>query len=380
MPKIIAPSYGFDPATGTVALYGLPPLSLEAIAIVTNVTDGTILYNFADDARANPASIAGNVLTTGFDCSAMSSMDDLQIIVTVPDKYAEPAELALRGALESGLPGLGQGPVIETTDTNLDRWLELLTTASAYKLAVNPQYQDKRASRQLMGLNDEFSVATDGYASCSIQIAGTWAGSIAFEVTADGGNWVTAYPTAGVATNSTTINNGTYRLSVAALARVRVRWATYTSGVPFVTFALSALPLTLPAVGGSQGQTLQQRASTFELNTWDNNLATVLGALNLIRSGWLADVIIAPTAPTMPTTYASNAFAKVPQIQPRLRVEAAGSEKLPLAQVPNSLEMRVVSDEIRRLLEELVLRTALVNQADINQGFVAAPQGWDELS
>lgn len=66
----------------------------------------------------------------------------------------------------------------------------------------------------------------------SIQLSGTWAGTVTFEGTVDGTNWV-AIPFSNIAGTSATTatTNDIYRITnVLALSAVRARVSTYTSG------------------------------------------------------------------------------------------------------------------------------------------------------
>lgn len=67
---------------GTVTLTGLSTLTLDQVLLITNVTDGEIIYNFADP--DSTGSISSNVITLEKDTSSMSSGDVLQIWVDLP--------------------------------------------------------------------------------------------------------------------------------------------------------------------------------------------------------------------------------------------------------------------------------------------------------
>ena len=68
---------------GTIAILGNFPL--KVFQLITNVTDGTIIYNFADPANggsvAYDAAINTTTLTLEHDTSAMSASDELQIFI-----------------------------------------------------------------------------------------------------------------------------------------------------------------------------------------------------------------------------------------------------------------------------------------------------------
>ena len=61
----------FDPVAGTIAFSGLPDLTLANVLVVTNVTAGVMLYNFADPALGG--SLTGNVLALECATTAMAA-------------------------------------------------------------------------------------------------------------------------------------------------------------------------------------------------------------------------------------------------------------------------------------------------------------------
>ena len=79
-----AGSYVFDPSAKTITFSDLPSFGLEQVLLVTNSTQGVILYNFIGPYSTYGGSLAGNVLTLNASCSGMSSSDRLQIILNIP--------------------------------------------------------------------------------------------------------------------------------------------------------------------------------------------------------------------------------------------------------------------------------------------------------
>jgi len=77
-------AYTFDPANQKITLTDLAPINLKQILLITNVTDGIIIYNFLESNRGG--AITSNVLTLDFDVSAMSASDELQIFAEYPPK------------------------------------------------------------------------------------------------------------------------------------------------------------------------------------------------------------------------------------------------------------------------------------------------------
>lgn len=72
-------SYNFDASAQTVTLAGIDNISLEQVLLITNTTDGTIIYNFSDPTKGG--SVANNVITLAYDTSTMSDSDSLQVFV-----------------------------------------------------------------------------------------------------------------------------------------------------------------------------------------------------------------------------------------------------------------------------------------------------------
>jgi hypothetical protein len=75
--KIVPLTYIFDASAQTIQCDDFT--NLERIAIITNVTDGIIIYNFADSVKGG--TLAGDVLTLEYDTTAMADADKLQIIL-----------------------------------------------------------------------------------------------------------------------------------------------------------------------------------------------------------------------------------------------------------------------------------------------------------
>ena len=74
--KKIIPDYTFDASAKTITSADFT--SLGEIALITNVTDNVIIYNFADATKG--ATLAAGVLTLTYDTTTMSDTDELQII------------------------------------------------------------------------------------------------------------------------------------------------------------------------------------------------------------------------------------------------------------------------------------------------------------
>jgi hypothetical protein len=77
--KLLVDNYTFDPVAKTVTFNEYTTLNHASLLLITNVTVGAMIYNFAKAAQV--VTIAGNVvkLNASIDTTGMSSTDDLQI-------------------------------------------------------------------------------------------------------------------------------------------------------------------------------------------------------------------------------------------------------------------------------------------------------------
>lgn len=254
---------------------------------------------------------------------------------------------------------------LRTYDTNLENLLGTsslknldgrIKTSQPEDLTLNP--------KQLIGTNAVYQVAIPlGYATLTLQLSGTWAGTQTFEATANGGDWVGILGTSptAIASYATTTTGGIYQFNVVGLKGFRVRFSTATSGVAIAQAFLSAT-LTVINCGtdmyADRVGYFSQRASTYELNTYDTTLPTTVNPA-------AARATIVPVAPTLPSAYAANMFARTPQIYARLMTEAAGSLRLPFAQEQNTNRMLVSTPEVINLLEQILLQLMILNEIDL---------------
>lgn len=72
----------FDASAKTVTFPDYTEISLERVLIITNVTDGIIIYLFSDPAKGG--SVNGNVLTLEYNTTSMSDSDSLQVFYDDP--------------------------------------------------------------------------------------------------------------------------------------------------------------------------------------------------------------------------------------------------------------------------------------------------------
>lgn len=97
--KTLVTSYTFDASEKQITFTGTAPQDISSVLLITNVTDGIIIYNFADPTTGG--TLAGSVLTLKYNTTAMSDTDSLQIFIDVPNSnYEDLTEILRTGLVE----------------------------------------------------------------------------------------------------------------------------------------------------------------------------------------------------------------------------------------------------------------------------------------
>lgn len=86
--------------------------------------------------------------------------------------------------------------------------------------------------RVLDAADEVIQIGTRGLAGVALQLLGTWSGTVTFEATVDGNNWVTfnMVPSASATPASTATSNGCWSANCAGYEAVQARFSTATSG------------------------------------------------------------------------------------------------------------------------------------------------------
>ena len=100
---------------------------------------------------------------------------------------------------------------------------------------------DTTASGSITAISQNVALALNGKSGASIQITGTWVGTLQFEGTVDGTNWTAINGVfAGTSTPGSTITaNGIVRLTPSGLAQFRITSTAWTSGTATISLRAS---------------------------------------------------------------------------------------------------------------------------------------------
>ena len=104
------------------------------------------------------------------------------------------------------------------------------------------QRRDTTATGTIAAVSANVAIALNGQSGVALQITGTWVGTLQFEGTVDGTNWVTVNGVfAGAsAPGPTTTVNGIVRVTPSGLAQFRVTASAWTSGTATISLRASA--------------------------------------------------------------------------------------------------------------------------------------------
>ena len=101
---------------------------------------------------------------------------------------------------------------------------------------------DTTAPGTIAAVSTNVAIALNGQSGVALQITGTWVGTLQFEGTVDGTNWVTVNGVfAGAsAPGPTTTANGIVRVTPSGLSQFRVTASAWTSGTATISLRASA--------------------------------------------------------------------------------------------------------------------------------------------
>lgn len=103
--KIIPTVYTFSAAAKQITCPDF--IAIETLAIITNLTTGTIIYQFNNAKKSG--TLAGNTLTLVYDTTGMQDTDDLQIVIHDELQKTENGALAVGNAIDKFRDGFTEG-------------------------------------------------------------------------------------------------------------------------------------------------------------------------------------------------------------------------------------------------------------------------------
>lgn len=135
--KRLIENYTFDHTQRTVTFNDYLSIDLEKILIITDVTRGTIIFNFACPGMTGR--VTGNVLTLSYDTTPFASTDKLQIYIEDAVQESTVVELieTMRYLIKAlGVIGNAQGVVadLRVTPLSLPTLANVTTVATLNQL------------------------------------------------------------------------------------------------------------------------------------------------------------------------------------------------------------------------------------------------------
>lgn len=201
MKQVIA-NYTFNAAGKTITLSDFGTVRLDRLALITNVTNNVILYNFADPTLG--ATVSSNVITlVGANTTGMSNTDKLQIIYDSSTSE----------------------PVYDLSTTIAVGSTKVITGNSA------------------SGVGQDFFPSTDcsGYARAIFQVAPGFTGTIQLQESNNNSDWTAiqeCFPLQGGALSSNIQTNGAMTEVPIRGRYLRARVTNYTTGTTSGTVVL----------------------------------------------------------------------------------------------------------------------------------------------
>ena len=278
--------YSFDPGSKTIIFIDLPPILLSNVLVITNVTAGIMIYNFADSSLGG--TMDKNVLTLEYDTAMQNTDDILQIWLDIPEpalRYDSHDDLLI---LEDEMNSRQNSsvPYSFTVDKNLTNVLGSQPLINQGRIMTEGKPSSDIIVHGVMGeQNREVRMNLNGQATVGVQLLGVWAGTMIFQVSLDGNTWVAVFGMipSGYALSTTTTLNGIYRYNVAGFLFFRVQLTTWTSGAARAMLVGSYVPMSPQIMSvspmGSQSTTIIQKATTFEQVTYDASTAPSTGLM-----------------------------------------------------------------------------------------------------
>lgn len=155
---------------------------------------------------------------------------------------------------------------------------------------------DATASGTIAAAAQNVALALNGKSGVAVQITGTWVGTLQFEGTVDGTNWVAVNGVfAGSSTpGPTTTTNGIVRVTPSGLAQFRITATAWTSGTATITIRAS----------NATGGTFLNQSLTAGTNT----IGGVTQVLGTAATRWFAQISDGTNSPAVKAALTAATF------------------------------------------------------------------------
>jgi hypothetical protein len=258
MKKLIM-NYTFSPLSKQVTLTDFVTLDLERLLLITNVTSGLVIYNFASPSLGG--TVVNNAVVLEYDTTAMNSTDDLQIFYDVDVDH---------GAGNATSTGT-QRVVIATDQTTIkvnDGGGSLSIDDNGGSLTVDGTVGATQSGTWTVGLNTAIPTGTNSIGSVgisSIAVGSNVIGKVGIDQTTPGtsnGVAITQVDGSTVAVGNGASNNGTLRVAIAndnAPVDVKVTILDNSSSSSYEAYrVVSNLPAVLKMITGYNSSMIDQ--------------------------------------------------------------------------------------------------------------------------
>lgn len=162
--KILFENYSFNAASKQITFNTTDVIGLENLLLITNVTNNTIIYNFADSTKGG--TISNNVLTLTYNTTGMSSTDILQIFLDNTLTPASEESLQYLKKIVQLLTPLATQDSSQRQRITIDNVSQTATSGTAGALLVTqasaPNLQVTANQAAAANLNANVNIITNG--------------------------------------------------------------------------------------------------------------------------------------------------------------------------------------------------------------------------
>jgi hypothetical protein len=237
MSKVRLTSPTFDASAQTITHASFSDVTLAGIQLIVNVTDGIIIYNFADPTKGG--TLSTDTLTLNYDTTSMSDADELMVLVEDGINTIQAQGTVYTPGATTVISGVRQdagGPPSGVADGDVHPFI--FNEEGRLKTSTQPAIYTP-VTGTITANGQTVAVDVSRSSNLMFHVTGTFSTvNCTFEGSIDGGS--TWFAVQAVRTNANTVELVTGNLSatpayaweasVNALTNFRVRATAYTSG------------------------------------------------------------------------------------------------------------------------------------------------------